>query len=144
MFHPISTLLREPVMPSRSTCHSLLDAVERYFDLMFDSDVSRFDQVFAPSAQLHGLRDGNLRLLPAHDYKNALASGPSPKSKNAPRQQEILFVDFASTTQAVVKVRVRIDSVQYLDYLSYHCINGAWLITAKSFHIERRYEAPAN
>jgi hypothetical protein len=144
MVHPISTLLREPVMPSRSICHSLLDAVERYFDLMFDSDVSRFDQVFAPSAQLHGLRDGNLRLLPAHDYKNALASGPSPKSKNAPRQQEILFVDFASTTQAVVKVRVRIDSVQYLDYLSYHCINGAWLITAKSFHIERRYEAPAN
>jgi hypothetical protein len=144
MVHPISTLLREPVMPSRSTCHSLLDAVERYFDLMFDSDVSRFDQVFAPSAQLHGLRDGNLRLLPAQDYKNALASGPSPKSKNAPRQQEILFVDFASPTQAVVKVRVRIDSVQYLDYLSYHCINGAWLITAKSFHIERRYEAPAN
>ena len=131
-------------MPNRSTCHSLLDAVERYFDLMFDSDVSRFDQVFAPSAQLHGLRDGNLRLLPAQDYKSALASGPSPKSKNAPRQQEILLVDFASPTQAVVKVRVRIDSVQYLDYLSYHCINGAWLITAKSFHIERRYEAPAN
>ena len=131
-------------MPDHSTCQSLLGAVERYFDLMFDNDVSRFDQVFASSAQLHGLRDGNLRLLPAQDYKNALASGPSPKSKNAPRQQEILLVDFASPTQAVVKVRVRIDTVQYLDYLSYHCINGAWLITAKSFHIERRYEAPAN
>jgi hypothetical protein len=71
-------------MPNPSTFHSLLGAIERYFDLMFDSDVSRFDQVFAPSAQLHGLRDGNLRLLPAQDYKNALASGPSPKSKNAP------------------------------------------------------------
>jgi Putative lumazine-binding len=72
-------------MPDPSTFDSLLGAVERYFDLMFDSDVSRFDQVFAQSAQLHGLRDGNLRLLPAQDYKNALASGPSPKSKNAPR-----------------------------------------------------------
>jgi Putative lumazine-binding len=131
-------------MPDRSTYQSLFAAVERYFDLMFDSDVSRFDQVFASSAQLHGLRDGNLRLLPAQDYKNALAPGPSPKSRNAPRQQEILLVDFASPTQAMAKVRVRIDSVQYLDYLSYHCINGAWLITAKSFHIERRYEAPAN
>src|ERR1700686_4180929 len=108
---------------------------------MFDSDVSRFDQVFAPSAQLHRLRDGNLRLLSAQGYKNALASGPSPKSKNAPRQQEILLVDFASPTQAAVKVRVRIDTILYLDYLSYHCINNAWLITAKSFHIERRYEA---
>jgi hypothetical protein len=127
-------------MPDHSTGQSLLGAVERYFDLMFDNDVSRFDQVFISSAQLHGLRDGHLRLLPAQDYRNALASGPSPKSKNAPRQQEVLLVDFASSTQAVVKVRVRIDAVQYLDYLSYHCINGSWLITAKSFHIERRYE----
>ena len=129
-------------MPNRAVCDSLLDAVERYFDLMFDSDVSRFDHVFASSAQLHGLRDGNLRLLPAQDYKNALASGPSPKSKGAPRQQEILLMDFASPTQAVVKVRVRVDAILYLDYLAYHCINGAWLVTAKSFHVEHRYDAP--
>jgi Putative lumazine-binding len=131
-------------MPDHPTCQALLSAVERYFDLMFDNDVLRFEQVFASSAQLHGLRDGHLRLLSAQDYKQALASGASPKSSNAPRLQEILLVDFASSTQAMVKVRVRIDAVQYLDYLSYHCIDGAWLITAKSFHIERRYEAAAN
>ena len=131
-------------MPDRTSCHSLLDAVERYFDLMFDSEVSRFDQVFASSAQLHGLRDRNLRVLSAQDYKNALASGPSPKSKNAPRQQEILLVDFASPTQAVVKVRVRVDTLLYLDYLSYHRIDDAWLITAKSFHVEHRYEVAKN
>jgi hypothetical protein len=55
----------------------------------------------------------------------------------------MLLVDFASTAQALVKIRVRIDMLQYLDYLSYHCIDGLWLITAKSFHIERRYDAPA-
>jgi hypothetical protein len=128
-------------MPDRTSYHSLLDAVDRYFDLMFDSEVSRFDQVFASSAQLHGLRDHNLRLLSAQEYRNALASGPSPKSRNAPRHQEILLVDFASTTQAVVKVRVRVDTLLYLDYLSYHRINDVWLITAKSFHVEHRYEA---
>ena len=130
-------------MPDRPTTQSLLAAVEGYFELMYDNDVSRFDQVFASSAQLHGLRDGHLRLLPAQDYRNALASGSSPKAKRAPRHQEILLVDFASAAQAVVKVRVRIDTIQYLDYLSYHCIDGLWLITAKSFHIERRYDAPA-
>ena len=119
---------------------SLLGAVERYFDLMFDSDVSRFDQVFASSAQLHGLRDDNLRALPARDDKTQLAAGPSPKAKNAPRLQEILLVDFASPVQAMVKVRVRIDTVQYLDYLSFHRIKDAWTITAKSFHVERRFE----
>jgi hypothetical protein len=130
-------------MPDHSTCQSLLGAVERYFDLMFDNDVSCFDQVFASSAQLHGLRDGHLRLLPAQDYRHALATGASPKSKNAPRRQEVLLMDFASAAQALVKVRVRIDTVQYLDYLAYHCIDGVWLITAKSFHVERKYEVPA-
>jgi Putative lumazine-binding len=131
-------------MPTLPPTAALLAAVERYLDLMFDNDVSRFDEIFAQSAQLHGLRDGELRLLPAQDYKEALASRPSPKSKNAPRQQEVLLVDFASPTQALVKVRVRIDTAQYLDYLSYHCINDAWQITAKSFHIERRYDTPAD
>jgi Putative lumazine-binding len=121
----------------------LLAAVERYFALMYDNDVSRFDQVFAPSAQLHGLRDGELRLIPAADYRNNLAARPSPQSKNAPRLQEVLLVDFASPTQAIVKVRVRIDTQQYLDYLSWHLIGGAWRITAKSFHVERVYETAA-
>jgi hypothetical protein len=128
-------------MSFQSPAQPLLDAVERYFDLMFDNDVSRFERVFAPTAQLHGLRDGQLRLWSAQAYRDALASAASPKSKNAPRQQEILLLDFASPTQALVKVRVRIDPVQYLDYLCYHAIDGAWLITAKSFHVERHYES---
>jgi hypothetical protein len=127
-------------MPDALTTKSLLDAVERYFDLMFDGDVEHFDHVFAASAQLHGLRDGNLQLRPAKDYKTALASRPSPKAKKAPRRQEVLLVDFASPTQAIVKVRVRIDTQQYLDYLSYHRINDTWLITAKSFHVEQQFE----
>ena len=39
-------------MPDHANYHALLHAVERYFDLMFDSEVSRFDQVFASSAEL--------------------------------------------------------------------------------------------
>jgi len=118
----------------------LLEAVERYLALMYDCEVSRFDQVFAPSAQLHGLRDGELHIIPAAEYRKRLASRASPQSKNAPRLQEVLLVDFASPTQAMVKVRVRIDTRQYLDYLAWHCIDGAWRITAKSFHVERTYE----
>ena len=121
----------------------LLDAVERYFALMYDNDVARFDSIFAPSAQLHGLRDGELKLIPAAVYRNNLAARPSPQSNNAPRLQEVLLVDFASPTQAIVKVRVRIDTQQYLDYLSWHCIDGTWRITAKSFHVERTYEETA-
>ena len=130
-------------MTGAATYQSLIAAVEQYLEMMFDADIGRFDQVFAPSAQLHGLRDGNLRILPAAEYRRLLASNPSPKSKNAPRQQEILLVDFASPSQALVKVRVRIDALLYVDYLSFHRIGGAWLVTAKSFHIEKRFEQQA-
>jgi hypothetical protein len=128
-------------MTESPTVAPLLEAVARYFTLMYDNDVSQFDRVFAPTAQLHGCRDAELRILPAHDYRTMLASTPSPKSRDAPRLQEILLIDLASPVQALVKVRVRIDVLQYVDYLAYHRINDAWLITAKSFHVERRYEA---
>ncbi|WP_395708840.1 nuclear transport factor 2 family protein [Reyranella sp.] len=128
-------------MTETAVHQSLVDIVDEYFETMFDNDVDRFDRVFAPTAQLHGLRDGKLRVLPVLEYRKALASTPSPKSKAAPRQQEILAIDIAAPVQAVVKVRVRIDTLLYVDYLSFHQIDGAWRITAKSFHIERRFEA---
>lgn len=130
-------------MTDATTIMSLIAAVENYFETMFDADVDRFDRVFAPTAHLHGLRDGNLRVLPAAEYRHLLASNPSPKSKNAPRQQEILLVDFASPSHALVKVRVRIDAIVYVDHLLFHLIGDAWLITAKAFHIERRLEQQA-
>jgi hypothetical protein len=127
-------------MTDATTIALLVSATENYFETMFDSDLDRFDRLFVPTAHLHGLRDGNLRILPAAEYRKLLASTPSPKSKNAPRQQEILLIDFASPDQALVKVRVRIDTLLYVDYLSFHRIDDAWRITAKSFHIERRFE----
>jgi hypothetical protein len=128
-------------MTDAASHDALIAAVDQYFETMFDNDVTRFDRVFAPSAQLHGLREGHLRILRVADYRKLLASNPSPKSKGAPRQQEILLVDFASPTQALVKARVRIDAILYVDYLAFHLIEGVWRVTAKSFHIERRFEA---
>jgi hypothetical protein len=129
-------------MTDRATYTSLIAAVEQYFELMFDFDIGRFDHVFAPSAYLTGVNDGNLRILSAAEYRSLLASSASPKSKNAPRQQEVLLIDFAAPAQALVKVRVRIDTTLYVDHLAFHRMAGRWLVTAKSFHIERRFDQP--
>jgi hypothetical protein len=135
--------MSDKAMTDKAHCQALLEAVDRYLEMMFDSDVGRFDHVFAPTAKLHGLRDGQMRVLPAAEYRKLLAATPSPKSKGAPRQQEILLIDFASSSQALVKLRVRIDTILYLDYLLFHMVAGTWLVTAKSFHIERLFEAQA-
>jgi hypothetical protein len=124
-------------MMDQAAARGLVDAVQRYFDLMYDSDVSRFDQVFASTSQLHGLRDGRLALLTAQAFRDMLATKPSPKAVGAPREEAILLVDLASDNQALVKVRVRIAATVYIDYLTYHRVDGAWLITSKGFHIEQ-------
>jgi Putative lumazine-binding len=124
-------------MPDHPAISGLTGAVQRYFDLMYDSDVAHFDRVFRSSAQLHGFREGQMTMLPAATFKEIIDGRPSPRSQNAPREEEILLIDFASTDQALVKVRVRINTVVFVDYLTYHRIEGNWLITSKAFHVER-------
>src|SRR5579871_578187 len=112
-----------------SSIESLTAAVQRYFDLMYDGDTSRFDRVFRSSAQLHGFREGKLTMWSAPAYKEVLEGRPSPKSLKAPREEEILMLDFASPTQALAKVRVRI-STNVL--ILTRTVARAWVGEAKS------------
>jgi hypothetical protein len=112
------------------------EVVQRYFDLMYDGDTSRFDRVFRSTAQLHGFREGQMTMWPAADYKEILAGRQSPKALGARREEQVLLMDFASSSQALVKVRVRISRIVFVDYLTYHRIDGEWLITGKAYHVE--------
>ena len=124
-------------MIDHSGIKELTAAVQRYFDLCYDSDTSRFDQIFRPTAQLHGIRNGELQMLSAQAFKDAVANQPSLKSRNLPRLEEVLLMDVTSPTQAFVKVRVKWNATIYIDCLTYHRGDGDWLITSKGFHIER-------
>jgi hypothetical protein len=97
---------------AKTQTQELSEAVQLYLDLMYDCDVGKFDRVFASTSQLHGFREG------------------------APREEQLLLLDTASPTQALAKVRVRINDMVFVDYLSYHKVNGDWLITSKAYHRE--------
>lgn len=60
--------MTDPSETAHAGVDALSQAVRRYFDLMYDSDVSRFDRVFRSTAQLHGVRHGEMRLLSAEAY----------------------------------------------------------------------------
>jgi hypothetical protein len=119
----------------RSCLASLTAAVQKYFDLMYDCDTSRFDEVFRSTAHLHGYRDGQMVAWPAQAYKDILDKRQSPKSLGAARADEILLMDFVSTDLAFVKVRVKIAAMAFVDYLTWHCIDDKWLITSKGFRL---------
>jgi hypothetical protein len=120
----------------KTATQELTEAVQLYLDLMYDCDVAKFDRVFAPTSQLHGFREGKMTCWPAAQYKEILAGRKSPKALGAPREEQILLLDFASPTQALAKVRVRINDMRFVDYLSYHKIGANWVITAKAYHLE--------
>ena len=65
-----------------------------------------------------------------------LAERISPKSLGAARKDEILLVYFASDDMAFVKVRLRITTMVFVDYLTWHRIGEDWRIVAKGFHLE--------
>src|SRR5919206_222629 len=69
---------RNTVEPSR--IDQLSQAIQRYLDLMYDGDVSRYERVFRDTAQLHGLRDGKMAVLSSAGFKDLIAGRPSPKS----------------------------------------------------------------
>jgi len=97
-----STRKEPPAEPRiESSClTSLMESVEKYLDLMYDGDTSRFDEVFCSTVRLHGFRDGKMKAWSVEAYKDILNKRQSPKSQNAPREDEILFVDFVSNSGA--------------------------------------------
>lgn len=151
----MTTMTKEPAMRDRhqkaaaaepavdsSSVAELTEAIQKYFDLMYDCDTSRFEQTFAPTVQLHGFRDGLMKAWPAQIYRDILDKRQSPKSVNSARKDEILLIDFASTTLAMTKVRLRVNTMVFVDHLTWHRIDGAWLITSKGFHVESQDGLP--
>ena len=124
-------------MSEQVTRKEIEESVKSYFDLMYDCDVSKFYSVFRDTAQLHGFREGKMTAWPAAEYKQVLAGRQSPKSLGASRKEEILLIDVASDTQAMAKVRVKINAATFIDYLTFHKIDGQWQITSKAYHLQK-------
>ena len=57
-------------------------------------------------------------------------------AEEAARKDAILMMDFASETMAFTKVRVRIVDTDFVDYLTWHRVDGRWMITSKGYHID--------
>ena len=121
---------------TKTLIQEMTDALGLYFNLMYDCDVANFERVFAGTAQLHGFREGQMNCWGAAKYKEVLAGRTSPKAAGAARGEQIIMLDFSSDTQALAKVRVQINDMTFVDYLSYHKIDGKWLVTSKAYHRE--------
>jgi hypothetical protein len=72
---------------------AITDAINGYFDLMYDADDNRFPEVFHGACLIHGIRDGKLTAWSAAEFRDVMRGRPSPAALKSPREQEIVSVE---------------------------------------------------
>jgi hypothetical protein len=120
---------------SDDSATGVVELAKRYFELLYSSNLELFDAVFDSQAQLYGLAEGAPVVWPAAKYRAIIQGRPSPQSLGAKREEQIIVLDFVSDTQAFAKVRVRINEMVFIDYLTALKLAAGWRIVSKTYHL---------
>ena len=120
---------------------SIQQALQIYFDVMYECDLEKFDLIFHPTSSLFTMKDGEFNLRPFAKYRAEIATRTPPKSMLQPRIDEILQIGMLSPEIAFAQVRVRIFEKIFVDNLNLLKFEGRWMIVAKIFHHAETIEA---
>jgi len=116
---------------------SLLEAVQTYFDSLYYCDVEKLNSVFHESSSLFDADNGNIFVEPIASFSGDVAGRTSPASKNQKREDEVLMIDWLSSTSAVVKLRLRAHENVFVDHLAFVKGPQGWQIVSKVWHLEK-------
>jgi hypothetical protein len=103
---------------------------ENYFKGLYEGDVSRLSRIFNRGTLLFGDINGQDYARTLDQYLDNVAIRQSPKDSGKDFKGEVLSVDVVNSI-AVAKVRVKMYDFNYVDLLSFHKLNGQWLIVNK-------------
>lgn len=112
-----------------------------YFDGLYHSDASKLATVFHPMAHYVCVTDGTFQHLNMEQYFPIVAQRPSPASRNEPRHDRIISIEFAGPVTAVARVECSIGPKFFTDLLTFVFIERRWQIISKVFHFEIRNES---
>ena len=112
------------------------EAIELYFDCMYESCEEKVRKVFHPSAKITGFMQGKLLEQSVDQFAAfVVAQEPSPKEKGDEILLETLSMDITGET-AVARVRDGYIGMVFVDTLSFLKVDGQWVIYNKLFHVE--------
>ncbi|MBK49466.1 MAG: hypothetical protein CL768_00285 [Chloroflexi bacterium] len=116
--------------------NKISEAVQLYFDSMYESSEEKVRQVFHKDAKITGYLNGNLSEQSVDSFAEFVASQlPSPAEKNEDKLLEILSIEIAGST-AVAIVRDGYIGMVFKDTLSFLKIGEDWVIYNKLYHVE--------
>ncbi len=114
-----------------------------YFQAIYDGNADLLAQVFQPGTFVYGDVKGKPYAKTVEEYLDGVAHRTSPRDSGQPYDTEILGIEVINSI-AVAKVRVTMYEFNYYDFLSFHQIDGKWLIVNKMLtHVEADCPVPA-
>ena len=132
-FHPIIKYKGETMSEDKN---KISEAIQLYFDSMYESSEEKVRQVFHKDAKITGYMQGSLMEQSVDSFAKFVASQtPSAAEKNEEKLLETLSLEIAGST-AVARVRDGYIGMVFQDTLSFLKIGDDWVIYNKLFHVE--------
>lgn len=110
---------------------AITNAIEgQYFKGIYEGDVALLESVFHAEALLFGDVKGEPYFKTIALYLDGVKNRQTPKDSGKPFKGEILNIKTVNSI-AVAELNLKMYDFSYRDFLSFHKINGKWLIVNK-------------
>jgi hypothetical protein len=101
-----------------------------YFKGIYEGDVTVLGSTFNPGTLLFGDVKGQPYAKTLDQYLDGVKNRQSPKDSGKPFKGTVISVDVVNSI-AIAKVHVKMYDFNYDEFLSFHKIEGKWLIVNK-------------
>ena len=114
----------------------LEQALQVYFDGLYEGDTGKLSRVFHDVAHLFYVADGKLGDMSREQWFDLVRSRTSAQSQDLKRHDWVVQIDRSSATTAFAKVQCQIPPRYFTDYLTFVKLAEGWRIVSKTFHTE--------
>ena len=101
-----------------------------YFKGIYEGNLDLLNQVYYTGTLLFGDVKGQPYAKTLDQYLDGVKNRQSPKDSGKPFKGEIISVKVVNTI-AIAEVKVKMYDFNYHEYLSFHKLDGRWLIVNK-------------
>ena len=101
-----------------------------YFKGIYEGNLDLLNQVYYTGTLLFGDVKGEPYAKTLDQYLDGVKNRQSPKDSGKPFKGEIISVKVVNTI-AIAEVKVKMYDFNYHEYLSFHKLDGRWLIVNK-------------
>jgi len=101
-----------------------------YFQGIYEGDLEKLHRVYHPGTLLFGDVKGQPYAKTLEQYLDGVKNRQSPRDSGQPFKGEIIKISVVNSI-AVAEVKVKMYAFHYHEFLSFHRIDGKWLLVNK-------------